>query len=119
MTIITHQNNHTKIAEVIAENTVIGSIEDGLDVLGDLYYQGFDAIILYEKNITPLFFDLKNRMAGEILQKFSNYRMRLSIIGDYGKYGSKSVQDFIFESNKTGHVTFVNTLQEALNRFPG
>ncbi|WP_246020737.1 DUF4180 domain-containing protein [Flavobacterium humi] len=105
------------MAEVISENTVIGSIEDGLDILGDLYYQGFDAIILYEKNITPLFFDLKNRMAGEILQKFSNYRMRLSIIGDYGKYERKSVQDFIFESNKTGHVTFVNTLQEALNRF--
>ena len=39
-------------------------------------------MIIHEKNITPEFFDLKNRMAGEILQKFSNYRIRLAIVGD-------------------------------------
>ncbi|MDD4645730.1 MAG: DUF4180 domain-containing protein [Bacteroidales bacterium] len=47
-----------------------------------LYYHGFDRMIIHEKNITPEFFDLKNRMAGEILQKFSNYRIRLAIVGD-------------------------------------
>jgi len=51
--------------------------------MADIYYQGFDAIILHEKTITPVFFDLKTGIANEILQKFSNCRMRLAIVGDF------------------------------------
>jgi hypothetical protein len=74
MEIETHNINETKIAEVISEVNIINKIEDGLDLLGNLYYQGFDKIIIHEKNITPDFFDLKSGIAGEILQKFSTYR---------------------------------------------
>jgi len=71
----THNTGRSKIAEVISDRLVINSVEDGLDLLGNLYYQDFDKIIIHEKNITPEFFDLKNGIAGEILQKFSNYRV--------------------------------------------
>jgi len=74
-------------------------------------------VIIYEKNITPEFFDLKTKIAGDILQKFSNYRMGLAIIGDFSQYESKSMKDFIFESNKTRHINFVETLKEALEKF--
>ncbi|OXB00664.1 DUF4180 domain-containing protein [Flavobacterium pectinovorum] len=117
MIIETHTINNTKIAEVIAENIIIKSIEDGSQLVADIYYQDFDGIILYEKNITPLFFDLKTGIAGEILQKFSNFRIRLAIIGEFEKYESKSVKDFIFESNKNRQINFVNTLEEGLQRF--
>jgi hypothetical protein len=55
-------------------------------------------------------------MAGEILQKFSNYRMRLAIVGDFSEYKSKSLRDFIRESNRTGTINFVGTIDEALLR---
>ena len=42
----THQINETQIAEVISEVNVINRIEDGLNLLGTLYYQGFDKITL-------------------------------------------------------------------------
>lgn len=116
MEIKTHQINNTRIAEVISEEIIINSAQDGLDLLGNIYYQDFDKVVLYEKNITQEFFDLKTKIAGDILQKFSNYRVRLAIIGDFDKYESKSFKDFIFESNKTGHVQFVNTLEEALEK---
>lgn len=116
MNIETHTINDTRIAEVMSEDIIINSVEDGLDLLGNLYYEGFDKIIIYEKNITPEFFDLKTGIAGEILQKFSNYRIPLAIIGDFEKYQSKSIKDFIFESNKSKHINFVNTLADALNR---
>ncbi len=80
------------IAELISDNIIIHKNEDGFDLLGNLYYQGFDKVIIHEKNITPDFFDLKNKMAGEILQKFSNYRVRLAIVGDFSKYRSKSIK---------------------------
>ncbi|SIS65660.1 protein of unknown function [Chryseobacterium ureilyticum] len=117
MTIKSHNINDIKIAEVIADEILIQSAQDGLDLMGNIYYQGFDKVILYEKNITPDFFDLKTKIAGEILQKFSNYRIGLAVVGDFSKYESKSMKDFIFESNKTGHVSFVETIEKAVESF--
>jgi len=116
MEIKTHTINNVKIAEVISSDIIIQSTEDGLDLLGNLYYQGFDTIIIHEKNITPDFFDLKNGLAGEILQKFSNYRVRLSIVGDFSKYSGKSIKDFIYESNNSRQINFLDSTEEALER---
>lgn len=119
MRIKIHNINDIKIAEVISYKFVIKTIEDGLDLLGNLYYQGFDKIVVHEKNITPDFFDLKNGMAGEILQKFSNYRVQLAIVGDFTQYSGKSLKDFIFESNKKRQINFLNSVTEALNVLSG
>ncbi|MNX87680.1 hypothetical protein D3C86_1196120 [compost metagenome] len=116
MKLETHIKNNIRMAEIVAEEILINSIEDGAQLLVDLYYQDFDRIILYEKNITPLFFDLKNGIAGEILQKFSNFRVRVAIVGDFEKYESKSVKDFIFESNKNRQINFVSNLEEGLGK---
>jgi Domain of unknown function (DUF4180) len=116
MEIKTHHLHHTKTAEVISDEIIIHSAQDGLDLLGNIYYQDFDSVILYEKNIAPNFFDLKTKIAGDILQKFSNYRIRLAIVGDFSQYEGKSIKDFIFESNTTRHINFVKTLKEALEK---
>jgi len=117
MKIEAHSINDIKIAELISDDIIINTTEDGLDLLGNLYYQGFDSIVMNEKNITPDFFDLKNGMAGEILQKFSTYRVRLAIVGDFSKYTGKSLKDFIFESNKSRHINFVASTEEAIKVF--
>ncbi|MDR7210147.1 DUF4180 domain-containing protein [Flavobacterium piscis] len=52
--------------------------------------------------------------AGEMLQKFSNFRVRLVIVGDFEKYQSKSIRDFIFESNNGRQINFTATLNEGL-----
>lgn len=111
-----HTVNDIQIAEVVSDEALIQTAQDGLDLLGNVYYQGFDRMIVSEKNLTPDFFDLKNGLAGEILQKFSNYRMRLAIVGDFSKYTSKSITDFIYESNNGKQVHFLNTLEEALQK---
>ena len=114
MEIFTRQLQQTKYAEINAENILIENAENSLDLLGDIYYQGFDGIIIHEKNIHPDFFDLKNGMAGEILQKFSNYRMKLIILGDFSTLESKSLREFIFESNRQGNILFAATIEEAV-----
>lgn len=116
MQIEIHYKNNSNIAEVISEDLLIKEIQGGLDLLVNVYYQDIDRIIIYEKNIVPDLFDLKTGMAGEILQKFSNYRVKLAIVGEFSKYSGKSIQDFIFESNKMGQVNFVASLSEALDR---
>jgi len=114
MDIEEHSRNGIKIIEVIPENRMILTVDEGLDLLGNIYYQGFDRVILHEHTITPMFFDLKTGIAGEILQKFSNYRVRLAIVGDFTKYQGKSIRDFIYESNKKKQINFVSSKEEAL-----
>lgn len=115
MNIQSHKINEKAVAEIISDKIIIQNAEDALDLMGNVYYQGFDKMIIHQKNITPDFFDLKNKMAGEILQKFSNYRVSLVIIGDFSGLESKSLNDFIYESNKGKHVNFLASLDEALN----
>lgn len=66
----------------------------------------------YPVIILPI--DLKSGFAGEILQKFSNYRMKLAIIGDFSEIKSKSLRDFIRESNNRRTISFVSSIEEAL-----
>ncbi|MFC2348472.1 MAG: hypothetical protein ACFNO7_06200 [Bacteroides sp.] len=42
------------MAEIIADKIILTSTEDGLELLGNLYYQGFDKIIIHEKNIEAI-----------------------------------------------------------------
>lgn len=102
--------NNNEVAEIIADEVIIHNLEDALDLIGNVYYQRFDTLILHEKNITPKFFDLKTKLAGEVLQKFTQYQLALVIIGDFGKHQSKSLNDFIYESNMSKQVNFVKTL---------
>lgn len=119
MTVQLHEENGIRIAEVVSDELLISSLQEGLDILADVYYQDVDRMILHAKNIIPVFFDLKTGVAGEILQKFSNYRMRLAIIGDFSQYPAESVTAFITESNRHGRISFVGSLEEAKVRLGG
>ena len=103
-----------KIAHIISDNIEIHNTQDALDLLMNFRYQDAEAMIIYEHNLIPAFFDLKTKIAGDILQKFSTYQSKLSIIGNFEKYKSHSLHDFILESNKSGRINFVSTLNEAI-----
>ena len=97
----------------ITSKKIIRNAEDALELLMNCGYQGTTDLIIHESNLSAEFFDLKSGVAGEILQKFSNYNGRLAIIGDFSNYQSKSLRDFIFESNKVGRINFVSSMEEA------
>jgi hypothetical protein len=77
--------------------------------------QGQRKVILHEKNINPEFFNLSSGLAGEVLQKFTNYRVMLAIVGDFDKYESESLKAFIYESNKGNHINFLSEISDALS----
>jgi len=105
-------NSHS-IAILKSTGPVILETQDALDLMAEASYLDSNKIIIMEDQITPAFFDLKTGIAGEILQKFSTYDVRLAIVGDFQKYLSKSLRDFIFESNKYGRINFVGSFEEA------
>ncbi len=116
MEIKTHQTQNTKIAEVISNKILVNSVEEGFQIMIDLYYQDNDKIIMQEHHFSAEIFDLKTRIFGDLLQKYSNYKVRLAIIGDFTKYSSKSFQDFIKESNQQKRVFFLPNIEEAIKQ---
>jgi hypothetical protein len=114
MKIITHSANNLQIAELISDDILIATAEEGGQLLADLYYQGFDQIILRAAQLAPDFFDLKSGLAGEVLQKCSNFRLRLAIVGNFKEVESKSLRDFIYESNKGKLVKFAAAVSEVV-----
>ena len=114
MEIKIHTIDNRKSAEIISDDIVLQTVEDAVDLIGNMSYQGFDKLIIHEENMISDFFELKNKIAGNILQKFSQYSMPLAIIGDFEKYESKSLNDFIFESNKGKQINFVTTVEDGL-----
>lgn len=109
-----HKINGTEIIEIKENSVIIKDTQDILDIIANLHSRKF---ILYKKNINENFFNLKTGLAGEILQKASNYSIQIGIVGDFSKYKSKSLQAFMFESNKTNQIIFVRSLDDALQKF--
>ncbi len=109
-----HKSLIGRIAELPRGEMSISGVEDAVDLLGNADYQGAYAIIVFKEDFSDDFFTLSTGVAGEVLQKFSNYRIRLAIIGDFTNADSKSLRDFIRESNNTGHILFMDDLDAAL-----
>ena len=71
-------------------------------------------MVLNKDGICEEFFDLKTKLAGDILQKYINYKVKLAIVGDFSGYTSKSLRDFIYECNNGNDIFFVPDEQEAI-----
>lgn len=111
------ENNDTLCAFVESDHTVITDAQSAIDLLMCAKYDiGTKNIIISKQLITEDFFVLSTGLAGEILQKLVNYGGRIAIYGDYSRYTSKPLKDFIYESNKGKDVFFVATKDEAVDR---
>jgi len=104
-----------KIAEILQGSDLIVNSDQILDIMVNVGYNGCNSMIIHDENLHSDFFDLRTGLAGEILQKFSNYRMKLAIIGDFSRFTSKSLLDFIRESNRRRIINFAYSLDEALS----
>ena len=113
MTINIADINGISIAEIISDKTELKNTQDAVDLIANCAYQGAYGIIIREENVIDSFFDLKTKVAGDILQKFSTYNSKLAIVGDFTKFPGNSLKDFIRESNKTGRISFVGSIEDA------
>ena len=114
---ISHTIGKAMVAEVSANDMLLTVPEDANDLLGNAYYQGFDGMIISADKISPRFFDLKTRLAGETLQKFSTFQMRLAIVGDFSTFTSESLKSFVYESNRGNLIHFSPTTADAVAWF--
>lgn len=117
MKFIEHIHNQTKVIEVESEAIIINSEQDVLDLMANINFQYHcRKIVIYQHQLNPDFFDLKTGLAGAILQKIANYQFQLAVIGDFANIESKSLRDFIYESNRGHQMFFVSNINEAMQK---
>ncbi len=103
------------IAQIITDEIIIKDAQSALDLIATVQYEtDCDKLIVSKYCVADDFFVLSTGIAGEILQKFINYHKRIAIVGDYSKYTSKPLKDFIYESNNGNSIYFVSSIEEAL-----
>lgn len=100
---------------VESDEPVITDAQSAIDLLMSAQYDvGSKDIVIPKQLIAEDFFVLSTRLAGEALQKYVNYGGRMAIYGDYSRYTSKPLRDFMYESNKGRDFFFVSTRDEAV-----
>jgi len=112
-----HKTPTAEIAEFRADHILLASAADARELLMKVRGERADVIALHVASIAPEFFDLRTGLAGDVLQKFQNYRCRFAIVGDISAYTSKSesLRALVRESNHGKDVWFVPTIDTMLN----
>lgn len=110
-------SNNVEIAHVTAEGVIIEDVQSAVDLMMTVKYEtGVKNIAVSKDLFTDRFFVLSSGLAGEILQKLVNYQFRIAIYGDYSKYTSKPLKDFMYESNNGKDVFFTNDIKSAVDK---
>ncbi len=114
------KKNNTEVAVVSSDDLLITDVQSALDLIMTVKYEtGCSNIAVNKGAIINDFFVLSTCLAGEILQKFINYGVRFAIYGDFSKYTSKPLKDFMYESNKGKDIYFQPTVKMAINKLAG
>lgn len=104
-------------AGVLPEDMKLDDVNTVLDCMAEAMIEGCSGLIVPKACFPESFFDLKTGFAGEVLQKFSNYGMKLAVIGDFTPYTSNSLKALIIESNNGNLIFFKETEEEGLKSF--
>lgn len=99
----------------------LASDRQAVDLVGAALSSEASLVALPVSRLAPEFLDLKTRLAGEVLQKFVNYGLRVAIVGDVGggAHTPGPLADFVRESNRGTTVWFVADLAELEARLQG
>lgn len=110
-------HDSSSIAVIESDEVLIREVQDALDLMATIRHM-YDCskMILPAGSFCDDFYDLKTRLAGDILQKYTNYQVKLAIVGDFSKYPGKSLKDFIRESNRGNQIFFLPDEESAAKK---
>lgn len=89
----------------------VATAQDALDLIAAAL-TGVEVVAVPASRFDESFFALGTGFAGEVMQKFVNYRLRLAVVGDISGHlaASPALRALVHESNRADHVWFVPDL---------
>ncbi|MEU4568008.1 DUF4180 domain-containing protein [Micromonospora sp. NPDC023956] len=90
----------------------VATPQDASDLVGAVFL-GARAVAVPASRLDAGFFSLGSGFAGEVMQKFVNYRLRLVVLGDISRHlaASSALRALVHESNRADHVWFLPDLE--------
>ena len=111
---VVQDRNGWRVLACSPEGPTLRGEADALEVIAQASAHEVDLLVIPAERLDEGFFRLSTRMAGEIVQKFVNYRLRLVIVGDLSERlaNSSTLRAFVDETNRGNQVWFVPDLAE-------
>jgi hypothetical protein len=100
-----------RVLRCAAEGPRLDGEQAALDLIGDAMGHEATLVAVPVARVADEFFRLRSGVAGEVMQKFVNYRVRLAVVGDVSHHIAEStaLRDFVHETNNGGHIWFLPT----------
>ena len=119
MTPISKTVGDVRVLECAPEGPALQNDRDALELITAAWETRASWVVIPIERLSDDFFLLKTRIAGEILQKFVTYKLRVAILGDVSSYVDESdaFRDFVYESNRGNQIWFVKNHAELEQRF--
>ncbi|MFF3463743.1 DUF4180 domain-containing protein [Streptomyces sp. NPDC001984] len=100
---------------------LLDSESTALELIGDAIGRDAQLVAVPVERIADEFFRLRSGVAGAVVQKFANYRLRLAVLGDISAHvsASEALRDFVYEANRGDQLWFLadsDALEERLGR---
>lgn len=91
---------------------VVATEQDALDLIGAALLDA-EIVAVPVSRLDGEFFSLSTRVAGDIMQKFVNYKVRLAVVGDISHHleASDALRALVHESNTASHIWFVPDIE--------
>ncbi len=95
-----------------ADGPPLAGERNAVDLVGDALGGDAGLVAIPVPRLGPGFLTLSTRIAGEVIQKFVNYGLKVAIVGDISSAvaDSDALRDFVRESNRGRHVWFVEDI---------
>jgi hypothetical protein len=105
----THTLHGVRVLECAADGPLFRNERDAVDIVGSALSARANLVVIPVARLAEGFFSLKTRIAGEMMQKFVNYEIRVAIVGDITRHvaASDALRNFVRETNRGKQVWFV------------
>ncbi|HEY5095401.1 MAG TPA: DUF4180 domain-containing protein [Candidatus Eremiobacteraceae bacterium] len=117
----TYDLHSVKVYECAAEGAPLRTDRDAVDLIGKLFETHSNLVVLPTGRLGDDFFELKTGIAGEFIQIFGIYGLRVAIVGDISRHVAESelLRDCVQKSNSGDQVWFLPSLDELDERLAG
>jgi hypothetical protein len=103
-----------RVLECDANEKQLRNYSEAVELIGKAFEHRASVILVPAECLDDDFFRLSTRIAGELIQKFVQYRQRLVIVGDISRHlaESSALRAFVLEANRGKEVWFLATREE-------
>lgn len=96
----TLEKNHQKYIAILSAEKPIASEQDALDIIAVCMENEISRVLIHAAALADDFFDLSSRLAGNILLKLGNYRVKTVVVLDDGQKLTEKFEEFMAETNR-------------------